>query len=298
MISAKTGEEMIPVLYVDIDDTIRKGYDTLGRFVNHPSDVEVFEGVADLLWKYKDLGWRIVGVSNQGGITLGHLDPDDCFAAMIETSVQTRQAFDKLMWCQHHPDADTPEMAVCWCRKPKAGMVIEAALALAEKHPGEIYPPHLGVFVGDRPEDQECATNAGLAFVDAVEWRAGKHLEVAKEGAAIERHRETVIRSVQHGVMSTDEAREALGMSSKLPSDYLDLSLKMTGVKTKTVPVYTLEVNDEFVFDGMLYVVTHKNEHEIKGQRPSPYVGSVTFYKPPVDEGRSGWNTEVITEDN
>lgn len=74
-------------------------------------------------------------------------------------------------------------MARCWCRKPKPGLVIEAALALSEAH-HEIYPPHMGLFVGDRPEDEQCAENAGLDFMAADVWRKGNHLHllVAERG--------------------------------------------------------------------------------------------------------------------
>lgn len=173
--STQTNEKMVPVLYCDIDGTIRWGKDELGRFVNTAEDVRVFDEVPELLWTYKTLGWRIVGISNQGGIALGHMNMLDCFRAMTETQKQTRMAFDKLAWCRHHPDAEDPEMAVCWCRKPKPGLVIESALELSLKT-GEIYPPHLGMFVGDRPEDRQCAENLGLKFMDAAEWRTGEHL--------------------------------------------------------------------------------------------------------------------------
>jgi hypothetical protein len=36
MKSSRTGEPMVPVLYCDIDGTIRWGKDELGRFVNGP----------------------------------------------------------------------------------------------------------------------------------------------------------------------------------------------------------------------------------------------------------------------
>lgn len=172
--SISTGEPIVPVLYLDIDGTVRKGKDELGRFVNTKDDVDVFEGVGALLWSYKRLGWRIVGVSNQGGIALGYMSMQDCVLAMSETHRQTGNAFDKIIWCSHHPDAKEPEMAVCWCRKPKPGLVIEAALDLAQRH-NEIYPPHMGLFVGDMVTDWACANNAGLRYMDAAEWRAGKH---------------------------------------------------------------------------------------------------------------------------
>lgn len=175
-VSTRTGEKTVPVLYCDIDGTIRFGKDELGRFVNTAKDVMVFPEVANLLWAYKSQGWRIVGVSNQGGIALGYMDMKTCTAAMAETQKQTRYAFDKIAWCSHHPDAEDPELAVCWCRKPKAGLVIETALAMSVKY-DETYPPHLGLFVGDRPEDEKCAEAAGLRFISADLWRTGAHIE-------------------------------------------------------------------------------------------------------------------------
>lgn len=179
-ISSLTNEKTVPILYCDIDGTIRWGKDELERFVNTAEDVRVFDEVPDLLWKYKKLGWRIIGISNQGGIALGHMSMSTCLEAMAETQRQTRNAFDGLLWCAHHPDAKDPEMAVCWCRKPRAGLVIEGALLLAERN-GEIYPPHLSLFVGDRPEDEACAEAANLRFMAADIWRTGKHLEELRE---------------------------------------------------------------------------------------------------------------------
>jgi D-glycero-D-manno-heptose 1,7-bisphosphate phosphatase len=173
--SSQTGEKMVPVLYCDIDGTIRHGKDELGYFVNTADQVQVFEEVPDLLAQYKRLGWRIVGISNQGGIALGHLTMEDCARAFIETQKQCGGVFDKLAWCRHHPSAVEPEMAVCWCRKPKPGLIIEAAWAMAEST-GEMYPPHMALFVGDREEDDLCAQNAGILFMDAKAWRAGVHL--------------------------------------------------------------------------------------------------------------------------
>lgn len=174
--SSITGEKMVPVLYCDLDGTIRLGKDELGRFVNTAEDVKVFDGVPHLLWRYKALGWRIIGISNQGGVALGHMDMDACRETMLETQKQTGYAFDEIMWCMHHPDAANPEMASCWCRKPKPGMIIEGAFHLRKKT-GECYPPHLALFVGDRIEDDQCATNAGIQFMHAILWRVGEHID-------------------------------------------------------------------------------------------------------------------------
>jgi D-glycero-D-manno-heptose 1,7-bisphosphate phosphatase len=179
--SALTGEPTVPVLYLDIDGTVRWGKDELGRFVNTAEDVKVFDEVPELLRQYKESGYRIVGISNQGGIALGYMDMRACALAMLETNRQCGEIFDKVSWCIHHPDATNPEMARCWCRKPKTGLIIETALELSEKY-GEIYPPYMSLLVGDMDSDRICAENAGLDFMDAAEWRSGKHLEAMWAG--------------------------------------------------------------------------------------------------------------------
>jgi D-glycero-D-manno-heptose 1,7-bisphosphate phosphatase len=165
-----TGMKCVPVLYCDIDGTIRLGKDELGRFVNTFEDVVIFDGVEDLLWKYRALGWRIVGISNQAGIGLGYMSPQACSEAMHHTNRKTKYAFDRILWCEHRPDEG------CKCRKPQPGLIAEARAALTKDHM-EIYPSEKALFVGDRPEDQECANNAGIRFMWAHEWREGKHLD-------------------------------------------------------------------------------------------------------------------------
>lgn len=162
----------VPVLYLDLDGTVRQGKDdALGRFVNGPDDVVVFPEAVEMMRRWKAGGGRIIAVSNQGGVALGIVAPELVYAAMAETHRQCERLFDRVMWCTHHPDAANPEMARCWCRKPSPGLLIEGALSLASQH-NEYYPPYMGLMVGDRDEDRECARLAGLEFLPAVEWRA------------------------------------------------------------------------------------------------------------------------------
>jgi D-glycero-D-manno-heptose 1,7-bisphosphate phosphatase len=164
-------EKAIPVLYLDLDGTVREGKDdALARFVNGPEDVVIFPAAVEMMRRWKQGGGRIVGVSNQGGIALGIVSYDKVAAAMLETQKQAQGLFDKICFCCHHPNADHPEMARCWCRKPSPGLIIEASLDLAQRH-GEFYPPYMGLMVGDRSEDKECARLAGLDFQWAHFWR-------------------------------------------------------------------------------------------------------------------------------
>ena len=164
-------ERAVPVLYLDLDGTVRKGKDELGRFVNGPGDVEVFPEAVEMMRRWKAGGGRIIGVSNQGGVALGIVTHAKVAQAMRETYNQSERLFDKIAFCRHHPQAEDPEMARCWCRKPSPGLIIEAAIEIAGRY-REYCPPYMGLMVGDRPEDQECARLAGLDFQWAADWRA------------------------------------------------------------------------------------------------------------------------------
>lgn len=168
-----------PVLWLDLDGTVRHGFDELGHFVNKPEDVVIFPEALALMRNAKAEGWRIVAISNQGGIALGHVSLEQMVAVTQRTYDLCGRLFDKMAFCRHHPDAKEVEMAVCWCRKPRIGMLVECGLSMAD-HFNEYYPPAFGLFVGDRPEDEECARNAALPFMWAKDWRA---LAGQKEGS-------------------------------------------------------------------------------------------------------------------
>ena len=164
-----------PVLYLDIDGTVRQGKDDeLGKFVNSPEDVHVFPEAIELMRRWKEGGGRIIGITNQGGVALGIISMADVAANLQETHNQAEQMFDRIMICPHHPDAADPNMARCWCRKPGTGLVVEAALWMSPRY-DEIYPPYMSLFVGDREEDRLCAERASIDFTWAKDWRAGAH---------------------------------------------------------------------------------------------------------------------------
>ena len=110
------------------------------------------------------------GENGTGGVALGIVSYEKVAAAMLETQRQAQSLFDKIAFCCHHPKAAHPEMARCWCRKPSPGLIIESALDVAH-HFGEFYPPYMGLMVGDRAEDEQCARLAGLDFQWAAGWR-------------------------------------------------------------------------------------------------------------------------------
>lgn len=159
------------VLYVDIDGTVRRSPAELGRPILSAADVEVYPEVPPLLHLYHAAGWRIVGLHQAGELSLGTMTWDQLNDTMRATYEACDRLFSRIAVCQHHPDAEDPEFAVCWCRRPLIGLIIETALEFGARF-DEMWPPHLGLLVGDEPEDEDYAYNANLPFRWADLWRS------------------------------------------------------------------------------------------------------------------------------
>lgn len=167
-----------PILFLDLDGTIRLGpTERRGQFVNGPEDVELFPGVLDILRSYKERGWRLVTISNQGGVALGYADYHKVARGMDETRRLCANLIDKMYWCTHHPDAEgddltsKEEKSICFCRKPRIGYVVSAMVELNRTFQ-ELYRPYNCLFVGDMEDDKQCAENANIPFMWAADWRA------------------------------------------------------------------------------------------------------------------------------
>jgi histidinol phosphatase-like enzyme len=84
-----------------------------------------------------------------------------------------------LYYCPHHPDAPHPRYAVrCKCRKPAAGMLLQAA----GQHALDLERSWM---VGDTLDDVEAGHRAGCRAIlidngNETEWRAGpdRHADV------------------------------------------------------------------------------------------------------------------------
>lgn len=167
----------VPVLFLDLDGTVRKGPGQLdGRFVNDPEDVEIIpEALEQMRW-FRSHGWRIVGVTNQGGVAYGFMSMETMIATMQRTSelcLDEKGAglFDLIMACPHHEQGSVKRYAYpCLCRKPLSGMIHSGIAALEVLYPDEIPRRDLMLMVGDRPEDSGLAENVGIKFISAETW--------------------------------------------------------------------------------------------------------------------------------
>lgn len=147
-------------LVLDYDGTLRKTRS--GRiYPVDPDDVEALPGRTEVLRRYAQEGWRLLGVSNQSGIATGHVTEDVARACFERTNALLGVDIE-YVFCPHAP-AKPPR---CWCRKPMPGWGVHFVL----RHRLD---PASTVMVGDLESDRGFAEACGFGYVNADEFFAG-----------------------------------------------------------------------------------------------------------------------------
>ena len=102
--------------------------------IDSPFTVEHFRllpGVGKAIKKLREMGYKIVLVSNQPGIAKGHMSEEtlDKIRQKMKEELAKDEAFlDGEYYCFHHPEAKVKRLkANCECRKPKPGLLLQAA---------------------------------------------------------------------------------------------------------------------------------------------------------------------------
>lgn len=97
-----------------------------------PDQVKIKIGAVELVRGAKALGYKIIIITNQPGIAKGTLtfsNLEKINNKIIESI--GKDLIDDLIICPHHPkgllDIDSKYITECDCRKPKPGMIIQAA---------------------------------------------------------------------------------------------------------------------------------------------------------------------------
>lgn len=146
------------LLFLDRDGTLNRSFGN--RPPNRPDEVELLPGVAAKLHHAAALGWRMIIVTNQGGVACGYQTERQANAIHQSVLDALPVAVDASYLCPHHPDGIIPRYTIpCPYRKPAPGAVLDA-LARFEAKPQEC------LFVGDQESDQLAAAAAGVPF----EW--------------------------------------------------------------------------------------------------------------------------------
>ncbi len=97
-------------------------------------DVRLTEGAVEAIGRIRALDYRTVVVSNQPAAAKGKASQDDLrnvHTRLVGLLSEGGVEIDDYRYCLHHPDAVVPELREeCDCRKPRPGMLLEAAESL------------------------------------------------------------------------------------------------------------------------------------------------------------------------
>ncbi len=102
--------------------------------IDSPFTVKQFRllpGVGEAIKKFRETDYKVVLVSNQPGLAKGHMSrktEDKIREKMKEELAKDGAFLDGEYYCFHHPEAKIEKLkANCECRKPKPGLLLQAA---------------------------------------------------------------------------------------------------------------------------------------------------------------------------
>lgn len=163
--AAKTSDGQVveherrPAVFVDRDGTINEHVE----YLSDPALFKEIPGSFLALKSLRDMGYRIVVVSNQPGIGLGYFSREDFFAVnreMMRQATKNGCSFDKIYFCPHSK-ADG-----CECRKPSTYFLTRAERELNVDLASSFV-------VGDMSSDVQLGKNGGCRTVLVKTGRGG-----------------------------------------------------------------------------------------------------------------------------
>lgn len=161
-VKARNLQNKQKAVFLDRDGTINKYV----GFLRNIDQFELIEGVADAIRKINNSGYLAIVATNQPVIARGEVTFEELEAIhnKMETLLGQEGAYvDAIYYCPHHPHkgyaGEVPELKIdCECRKPKPGMLLQAAkdfnIALSASY-----------MVGDGENDVQCGIHAGCQSI-------------------------------------------------------------------------------------------------------------------------------------
>ena len=153
-------------VFLDRDGTINKS----NGFITKPEQFELLPGAADAIKKINKSGYLAIVVTNQPVVARGDctFEELEMIHNKMETELGKEGAFiDGLYFCPHHTDkgfpGERPEYKCnCDCRKPKPGLLLQAASDFNIDVSDSI-------MIGDSDNDVQAGKNAGCKLSIKIE---------------------------------------------------------------------------------------------------------------------------------
>lgn len=149
-------------LFLDIDGTLRETEQLPYKYPTTPEEVVLLHPAPEMrevLKKYMDDGYILIGISNQSGISKGTVTEENVIACMDRTrellnmpNANTRETFP-ISYCPHRPAPIS-----CYCRKPQMGLAMQHILSKSIN-------PKTSIMVGDSTSDKTMADRLRMKFI-------------------------------------------------------------------------------------------------------------------------------------
>ena len=151
--------------------------------IDSPFTTEQFRllpNIGEATKRFHEMGYKVIIVSNQPGIAKGHMS-EETFEKirkkMREDLAREGALLDGEYYCFHHPEAKVERLkANCDCRKPKPGLLLQAAKEM------DIDLPHSWM-IGDGLTDVKAGRDAGVRTILLGRMKCELCRLMDKEGA-------------------------------------------------------------------------------------------------------------------
>ena len=141
-------------IFFDRDGTINEEV----NYLSSPEQLRLLPRATQAIQQANALDCKVFIISNQAGVARGFLTEQQVQSVnqyLLQLLREDNCTIDKVYFCPHHPEfGESPYKAHCECRKPKIGMLLQAAREFQIDLSNSFV-------IGDKLTDIQTANNAG-----------------------------------------------------------------------------------------------------------------------------------------